>query len=177
MSCTKIKKREGYFRHEHIELELRRTLLESAAFHVTNEPHFVHNGKNLRPDLEAFFGGGCPSTLVEVSVTHPSCPSYIKDAKSHLVPRAAARQREKDKASKYKEIVGERRYFTPAVAETYGALGEHLEKFVRYHSTIISRKSGSPYNRVVSNHFAAIAFALQRGNAQIIHRSLFHSLP
>jgi hypothetical protein len=30
---------------------------------------------------------------------------------------------------------------------------------------------------VVANHFAAISFALQRGNAQIIHRSLFHVSP
>jgi hypothetical protein len=177
MSCTKTRKREGYFRHHHIEVELRRTLLESAAFHVTNEPHFESRGKHLRPDMEAFFGGGRPSSLVEVSVTHPSCPTYIKDLKSHLVPRASVRQRAKDKTSKYKDLLGDRRFFIPAVAETYGALGEELEKFVRFHSTIISRKSGAPYNRVVANHFAAISFALQRGNAQIIHRSLFHVSP
>ena len=177
MACTKTKKREGYFRHHHIELELRRTLLESAAFHVTNEPHFESNGRNLRPDLEAFYGGGRPTSLVEVSVTHPSCASYVKDFKSHLVPRASAKHREKEKTAKYRDIIGDRRFFTPAIAETYGALGPQLEKFVRFHSTIISRKTGTPYNRVVSNHFAAIAFALQRGNAQIIHRSLFHVLP
>ena len=177
MACTKTRKREGYFRHHHIEVELRRTLLESAAFHVTNEPHFESRGKQLRPDLEAFFGGGRPSSLIEVSVTHPSCATYIKDLKSHLVPRASVRQRAKDKTSKYKDLLGDRRFFVPAVAETYGALGEELEKFVRFHSTIISRKSGTPYSRVVSNHFAAISFALQRGNAQIIHRSLFHVSP
>jgi hypothetical protein len=176
MACTKTRKREGYFRHHHIEHELRRTLLESSAFHVTNEPHFESKGQNLRPDLEAFFGGGRPSSLVEVSVTHPSCQSYIK-LNSHLIPRAAVRQREKEKSAKYKELVNGRRNFTPAIAETYGALGEQLEKFVQFHSSIISRKTGAPYNRVVSNHFSAIAFALQRGNAQIIHRSLFHALP
>ena len=178
MSCKKINPREGNIRHFGTETVASQLLRNSGAVAVTRNQSFEivdskGQRKFLRPDLESFTGDNRTPTLYDISVTHPSCITYRAEASVN--PRSAARNRERYKISKYSPLcLNGRRRIVPLVMETYGALGPDLERFIRFHSTLISRANGRSYHVVVYENFANFSFALQRGNYAMIAKCIYH---
>jgi hypothetical protein len=119
-------------------LDLLLVIIRSAGGAVYVEPKFLGS---LRPDAKVYFPSH--SATVDVSITHPSCPSYaLQGSKS---PLAVAKLRESIKHNKYDaQALAEGTPFTPFVMETFGGLGKEAVGFIKKISYAYSELSPIP---------------------------------
>jgi hypothetical protein len=111
--------------------------------------------------------GAEASYLIDVSVTHPGCASYVKAASLRCL--SAAKLRANIKCSKYDPMAhAQHSKFVPFVFESYGAIEDRTVRFLK-----LLAKEAAAYTRKSKGAFFARAIAtlsvgLQLGNACLI---------
>src|SRR6185436_4470620 len=164
MVCRHLMRRSVTSRHA-VLLQLLVSFLRDAGLQPIPEAR-TENGE--RPDLRLSLDG--VSLLLDLSVTHPTMPSALREGRSSR-PLGAARQREYEKRHKYAELaVMEQATVIPLVLESTGAFGEGLRQFVRRISSRVRDGEFAGASPAVIERFltSALAIALQRGNAAIL---------
>jgi len=97
MTCVQTRRREITNRHDHVKNTLAR-LAKDAGMPCDVEPRtFIDKAK--RPDISII--AGTQHISLDISITHPSAPSSL--SRSSAQAGYAAKQREYQKNSKYKE--------------------------------------------------------------------------
>jgi len=130
------------------------------------EPKGLDGTGSKRPDAQVHFPGG--PVLVDVSVTHPSCKSYVTMAST--TPLSAASKREHYKHLKYDILAAEEKsMFVAFVLESFGAFGREALKFIKRLVKIFSAClfSPGPKGYFRGRIFRALSVCLQKGNALI----------
>jgi hypothetical protein len=162
LSCKLLRRTIVTTRHDLIVRSLA-SFIRSAGGAVYVEPKFLGS---LRPDAKVYFPSH--SATVDVSITHPSCPSYaLQGSKS---PLAVAKLRESIKHNKYDaQALAEGTPFTPFVMETFGGLGKEAVGFIKKISYAYSELSPFPVRRgaFASLITRSLSILLQRGNALV----------
>src|SRR5262249_6984276 len=124
LSCKLLRRTIITTRHDLIVRTLA-SFIRQAGGAVFVEPKFMGS---LRPDAQVHF----PANTInfDVSVTHPSAPSYaLQGSKS---PLAVATRRENAKNTKYlNQAKEEKASFTPFVMETFGGFGKMATGFIK----------------------------------------------
>ena len=164
-SCLQVRGRFVTHRHNFI-LNTLGTLIRDCNGAVWIEPRVITaagrrsagDQRGLRPD--AIAATATARYMIDVSVVHPTAPSYAHRPKS-------AATREADKVRVYGAYSQrEGCVFVPFVLESYGAWGARAADFLH----VLSR-AASPDPLVTSAYYrracVAISVALQRGNAHI----------
>ena len=171
--CVKIRRTAVNNRHDLIKNQLA-MLCRQAGCSVVVEQHGhleiddpAHELKvqGKRPDLSVSRSNGL--ALLDVSVTHPSAPSYLRQAA--LKNGSAAVLRERAKTAEYKEYaVQARATFVPFVMESHGTWGKQARLFIDRMGTEAEAFSGQSASSFRSYARSVLSMTLQLGNARLI---------
>jgi hypothetical protein len=160
MFCQLWTRRSVTVRHDDMVKHLTVLLREMGAF-VRPEPRDIQANVKVRPDALIFFQNN--ELTVDVSMTHPCCPSLVSAAARR--PLSAAKTRERLKDQLYREkMQSEGLKFFPLVYETLGAIAPRSLSFLRL---LYSFASSCP---TVSPSYIrdSLSIVLQRGNARVL---------
>lgn len=167
LSCKLFRRTIITTRHDLI-LHSLVTFIRATSAAVYVEPKFFgqnEGGGRLRPDAQVFLPS--ETSTLDVSITHPSSPSYaLQGSKS---PLALAKLRESFKHSKYDgQAISERAKFYPFVMETFGGFGKEALAFIKKISILHSEHSSVQVHRNAcsSRIIRTLSILLQRGNAR-----------
>ncbi len=168
-ACPLLRRTAVNARHNGIVQALASLARNELGLHVSIEPSWYDaKGGQDRPD--AVITTHARSWLVDVSVVHSSAASYLSRFHTHLRPRAAAAQREKEKHGKYDGMAdanGPGMTMVPFVLESFGAVGEEASAFI--HTLAHLSGDAAAFTR---HAFDCLSVALQRGNARISKEGL-----
>jgi hypothetical protein len=166
--CTLIRKNSGYRRHELIVAGIQRVIRAAGAIVSRNPPiNFLRNPNEaaLIPDLFIHTLDG-RKYMLDISIIYPNAASHRENASIRRC--AAALKRENEKVNKYSALALRNNFiFIPIVIETYGAMGEKAELFIKEIAECCNDKGMGAYCKRV------IAIALQRGNAMVAHEGAY----
>ena len=100
LSCVKRRKNELNMRHDQVNYAL--ALFAMHAGIVTRiEPNGLSKEDRLKPDLQLIMDQF--NKLIDVTVVHPTSPSYLKQAQIQLKTASAAWERKSNKYRKFAE--------------------------------------------------------------------------
>ena len=175
-ACAYLRGSVCTHRHNKI-VRVLRDLSKEAGMYCQIEPHLnprtgVHSDdRRKRPD--AIISGAEARWMVDVSITTPTCQSFLLDGEGK---KGRAESREQQKTLKYGAIAtAERCTFIPFVLESYGTMGTQAYTLLKAmakqyaaqafaHEDEDTQKAERAY---LSRALRAISFALQWGNAYI----------
>jgi hypothetical protein len=170
MSCNRLS-RGWSCRHDHFKAALSR-LVHRAGRSSQLEPAYNAFGladpahQRARADVRAFLPPPLGLTLLDVSVTHPRCSSYVHAAAASPGATAASRDQVKYNAMSGHALHGQR--FVPASVETYGYLGKPLVQFLSQLSEVAAQKTlGLNQGSFLASAYRELSVALVRGQGRV----------
>ena len=110
---------------------------------------------------------GTRTFLVDVSVTHPLCDSYLQSAAASRGAAAAKRQAHKKNiyATKAAEMGVE---FVGFAVETFGTLSDDATKFLQVLAAYYSKGDNVQYSNFMRWARCVLSVGLQRGNSRVM---------
>lgn len=126
---------------------------------IIREPR-PYPGSDRRPDLLTLLN--YVLSHLDVSVTHPTCRTYLRAAQS---PLGAANERAKRKTASYLRlgvVPSAKVHIVPFVLETFGGVHEEARAFIAKAAKLHARPA--QWSRRL---YQALSVTLQRGNARV----------
>ena len=139
------------------------------------------NAEETIPDVVVFgYDGSRKSLLVDVVVTHPTCPSHRIAASKNTF--AAADSAVKTKIRRYASLLAARKkafkvtdHFSAFAVESYGGLHKTAIEVIKSVTEIAEQRvSLFPSAMLRKSLMDSVAINIQRGNAMIMMSALAH---
>ena len=170
LSCPARRNNEGAIRHHQINKSISKLVNIIGGLTVL-EPPSLHPNNKLRPDQQILLDN--QEFILDVSVIHPTCPSYLPYDFTQRGLGSAEFCANK-KISKYQELMNGRNLeekqsiFIPFIMETYGGinkLGQNLMK----HLIVYSQQNQFIWTQEEIKYLLRfnLSIAIQRGNAAL----------
>ena len=161
LSCVHRRKNELNVRHD-LVVKCIKYYAEIAGACSRLEPNGLSEDGRKRPDLELFLGH--IHQLIDVTIVHPTCRSYLKKAQEPLV---IAEMAATNKLSKYSNMsIQLQAKIVPFAIESFGGFSQSAQNFISTlahfasnHSTLFHKKE------LIRDFISSISIAVQRGNA------------
>ena len=123
--------------------------------------------QGARADIDASLPRPHGRILLDISMTHPRCSSYV--AVASRSPGAAAAKRDSDK---YRSHAGHQHpghTFVPATVETYGYLGKPLTRYLNHLSQVAETRStgGLTKGSFLASAFRELSVALVQSQGHV----------
>jgi hypothetical protein len=173
LSCQKLKATTITHRHDMV-VQCSALWIKRAGGAAMVEPRQLDRSSNCHPDIDAVCGAR--RTLVDVTVCHPTAPSYVQLGLG-LAALGTAKRREQDKHRKYDAMATRlNTRFCAFAVETYGAFGEEAQQFCKDVASFATLSCTTwPWKAVQRGMVNAISIAVQQGNAVAVLRGLQRS--
>jgi hypothetical protein len=162
LTCVYRRKNELNIRHDQISNLIAR-IVKMVGGCATVEPLHLNRENRQRTDLEVHLDDY--KALIDVSVVHPTAPSYLTLASKG--PLEVAKRAANLKRKKYLDLIksNDNCNFIPFVVETYGGMCSESINF----NTIVANfadRNNSPHSwrNVSMDICASVSIAIQRGN-------------
>jgi hypothetical protein len=143
MSCNRLSGSRSR-RHDHWKEALTR-ISARAGCNARTEPSYTSVGvaavgrQGARADIEVTLPPPHGPTLLDISMIHPRCATYV--AAASQTRGAAAALRDRDKYRAHAGHLHPGHTFVPASVETYGHLGKPIMRYLRTLSDVASGRS------------------------------------
>jgi len=175
LTCRANTNNDGRRRHDAI-VRLLHSLVIKTTGYAAMEVHPL-GGDNRRPDLHAAYATN--NDLVDVVVVHPLARSYLRAARTRY---GAALRVARNKTTKYRNYAQEvNAHFVPFACETLGGVVPAARKWLAHVTFSMAPDQVTPEGldsqQLLHQAQAAIAVALQRGNAAMIKAAVNRALP
>lgn len=161
LSCVHRRKNELNLRHD-LVTKCIKYYAEIAGAVGRLEPNGLSEDDRKRPDLELFLGH--IHQLVDVTIVHPTCRSYLIRAQH---PLAITEKAASNKLTKY-SVMGSQLQakIIPFAIESFGGFSQSAQDFVSTLAHYASNYSTLfEKNELIRDFISAIAVAVQKGNA------------